>query len=243
MSRQLKKFIYGVFYLAVFGLILFGVWKSVFRVKPTCPDDVGDCGGAGILKLESIKSVGEIRVFGLSSGKAVLAAEIENPNADFGATFSYNFKIYDGGGNLLETIPDESNVYMGERKFIYAPQVVSVLPNISKVQIEFFDTKWEAAKGLAKPDLSAENILTEVGVAGIKVSGIIKNTGPFAAKNLEVIAFLSDSENFEIFASKTFIANLENFAEKPFVISFPADKDLARKVDLKATKVFVSVGF
>lgn len=254
MSRSLKKFIYGVFYLALFGLILFGVYKSVFRVQPTCADgirnqgeigiDCGEpCGSCETLNLEPIKSVGEAKVFGLSSGKAVVAAEIQNPNADYGAMFSYEFKIYDSSDNLIETLLGKGNIYGSERKFIYEPQVAEALLDISKAQIEIFDTKWEAAKNLSKPDLAAENVLTEINATGIKVSGIIKNSGAFAARQLEIIAFLSDELGFEIFASKTFIADLENFAEKPFVITFPPDKNLTQRIDSKATRVFVSAAF
>jgi len=254
MNRSLKKFIYGVSYLALFGLILFGVYKSVFKTKPTCADGIrnqgeisidcgGPCGSCETLNLEPIKSVGEVKIFGLSSGKAVIVAEIENPNENYGAIFSYNFKIYDNADNLVETIPGKGNIYETERKFIYASQVAESLSDISKVQIEISDLQWKEAKSLSKPDLAAENVLTEAGVVGIKVSGSIKNSGPFAARQLEVIAFLSDERSFEIFASKTFIADLENFAEKPFVITFPPDKNLTQRFDPKATRVFVSASF
>jgi len=52
MSRGWKKFIYGVFFLAVFGLIVWGFYEIVLKPTPTCFEQIKnqgeedvDCGG------------------------------------------------------------------------------------------------------------------------------------------------------------------------------------------------------
>lgn len=254
MNRRLKKFLYGGFYLTVLFLVLFGVYKSIFKTAPTCFDKKQnggetaiDCGGpcesCEVLALEPIETIGAVKFFGLSSGKAVLAALVENPNTDYGASFFYTFKIYDEKGNLLEIRSGRENIFQAERKYIYDSGVESIFRNISKVESEISNPLWVASKNLSKPDLSVSDVLTASEAAQIKVSGLVKNIGPLDARQLQIIAFLSNNRGWEIFASKTFIDYLPSFSEKPFEIYFPTDSALKEKLDVEVTEVFVSSVF
>ncbi len=254
MNRRFKKFLYGIFYLCLFGLILFSFYKSVFAPAPTCFDKKqnqgengtdcgGPCGSCDVLNLEPIKVLGEARVFGLDSGKAVIAAEIKNPNANFGASFSYNFKIYGNKGNLLEMKQGKESIFQSEDKFIFEPDIATGFQNISKAQIEISEPEWFSARNLTRPDLEIADISTINDVNGIKVGGVIKNKGAFAAHDLRVVAFVLNKRGFEIFASKTVVSDIQSFSNKTFVINFPADAGLAQKVDSDATEIFVSSSF
>lgn len=161
VSRSLKQFIYGVFYLGIFALVLFGIYSSSFKPLPSCFDgklnqnetDI-DCGGPCIsceeMRLRAPKVTAPVRVFSLSSprlssldgargrsGQVVLLAEIANPNSTYGATVDYRFHLYDRSGTLLETIIGRERLYPSERTYVYEPNVTALAQDISRVELEF----------------------------------------------------------------------------------------------------------
>lgn len=251
MSRTGKKIVYGVFYLGVLFLILFGVYKAIFKVAPTCFDTIqnqnetgvdcgGICGSCEILNLAPIRTVGEVKIFGLSSGKAVLVAEIENSNLGYDASFSYALKIYDHNKNLIETRRGRETIFQSERKIIYDSEITSAFPKIFRTQAEISDIEWLPVESGTKPDLSVTGISTVVEDEAVKINGGVKNKSAFAAHGIAVTAFIADEFGFELFASKTFLEDLQGFSEKSFLISFPAEQSWLGQIQPRATRVFVS---
>ncbi|MBI5732365.1 hypothetical protein HY967_00180, partial [Candidatus Jorgensenbacteria bacterium] len=101
---------------------------------------------------------------------------------------------------------------------------------------------WQSAAILFHPQVSPPtDLITTVEGNRIRISGIMRNPTPLAVKEAKIIGILSTQNDREVFAAQTIIENLSAFGEKPFTIIFPEDKELARTVDLKVTKVYVSV--
>lgn len=249
MSRPLKKLVYGVFYLALFGLILFGVYKVIFGAKPTCVDGMrnqketgvdcgGPCGSCDALSLKPFKVLAPIRIFHLSSGRVVFFAEVLNPNDSYLASqFIYRFVIYNRSSEVMETISGDGKIPAGGRTFLYSADFQENFLDIGKAELEFKDIKWEKSEGVSKINLISEVSGTEISESGTKVNGVIKNQDSLTVRNIKIIAVLSDKFGQEIFASQTIIPGLEGFKEQNFNIYFPFDSELMEKIDPNATKV------
>ncbi|MCP6719920.1 MAG: hypothetical protein KJI72_01155 [Patescibacteria group bacterium] len=254
MSRSLKQFVYGIFYLAIFALILLSIYSSAFKPSPSCfdnkinQDEKGiDCDGPCIsceeLNLKAPKVTGPVRVFGLSSGQTVLLAEIVNPNSTYGAIVDYRFRLYNRGGALIETIVGEEHLYPSERTYMYEPNVVVKTPDISHVELVFSKPDWVVASEMPYPSLIISEVDTVVEEDGkVRVAGIMRNRSPVIAPTVNVVAVILDNvHGAELFASQTVIARIGGFEEAPFNIFFPADTRFSEQIDEEATKVFFNV--
>lgn len=249
MGRFVKQLIYGIFYLTIFALILFGSYSSNFKPAPSCFDgklnqneEEVDCGGAceacEIKKLELPQATRPVSVLKLSSGKAVLLAEVFNPNSNYAARpVAYRFQIYNRTNSLIETIEGEEKIFPLEKRYLY--KFVSAAGDIGRADLEFFNPRW------VKADLNVSLSVTklETVVAGQKISakGLIKNNSPFVAREVNAIAVIFDKFGFELFASQATIGDFRSFEEKNFAVFFPSDPALVSKIDRRATKVFFRV--
>jgi len=253
MERAAKKFAYGLFYLIIFFGIVFAVYKNKFEPKETCFDGAQnqteegiDCGGpcvaCRVLQLKNPEAKGEVKIFSVSAGKIVLFSEIINPNADYGIErFNYYFRIYGEGNELLESISGESGLFPNESKFLYSAETKSERGKVQKVVLEFTEAKWRPAYDFVKLESPVtQNLTTETVDELIKVSGMVRNSGPLNIENLNLIAVLYNKFGIEIFAAQTFLSDLPGFSEKSFEVNFPKDLELAEKTDKERTRVFVN---
>lgn len=254
MSRSAKQFVYGILYLAVFGLIVYGFAKPAFTPAPTCSDSIQnqgeqgiDCGGpcaiaCDVTSLAPVRAVGAVSVFGLSNGQAVLLAEAQNTNQNYDASqFFYRFSIYSSSGTLLETISGSDSLSALSRGYIFAPNVASKFNNIGRVAIEFSNVSWQKAYAALEPNVVVSSgPATVVGKTDIRVNGAVKNQSSVAATKVKIVAILYDAYGTEIFASQWIVDSLSASGEAAFSIIFPLDPQITSQIDPTATKVFVN---
>lgn len=253
MHRSVKRFIYGVFYITLFVFIIWFFYHVQLKTAPTCFDKILnqeeiqiDCGGTcqacEVLGVKPIKLVGPVRVFGSNSQRTVFLAEAINQNIGEAATQApYKFLVYDNYGRLVEEILGTESFYPSQKKYIYTANVRTSYRIITKVDLEFRKPTWQNAKEILKPNLVlGEDFATQIEGGAPRVSGKIKNQGSLLARDIKIIAILSDQFGIELFASETLIPTLLGFEEKSFVVSFPVDSNLAGQVDQSLTQVFFS---
>lgn len=254
MSRSIKKFIYGAFYILILFLIIFAIYQSKLKPEATCFDGVQnqneegvDCGEpcaqeCDILRLKPPITEGAVRIFPLVSGKVILLAEIKNLNTDYGISqFSYAFNIYGDEDIILETIKGTTSLYPREKKYLYTPDVTRTADVIREVRIEFSGMEWKRASEYVKPAVSApQNVITEIDDVRVRVGGNIYNQSALMLKNVNVTAILYDKFESEVFAAQTFIDRLDGFSKKEFLILFPRDETITARVDKEKTKVVIS---
>ncbi|MDI6820745.1 MAG: hypothetical protein QMD65_01015 [Patescibacteria group bacterium] len=258
MNRTVKQIIYGTFFALVFIFLIFGL-SQFFSEKekiPTCFDGIKnqrekdiDCGGpcisCEIIKLKSIESSSPIKILHLSNGRLALLAKILNPNETYGTDrFFYNFKLYDGDSNLLETLSGGDNIYPAETKYLYVVPLEASFIKLKRVEVEFSkaqDIEWRASHLFLRSNLNDPiSVSTKIIDGRIHVGGIIKNSSSIGAEEVKIIALIFDKFDDDLFAMQTVLNNLEAFSEKTFNIIFPADIRLINNVDLKSTKLFIS---
>lgn len=251
MSRSLKQFIYGVLYLAVFSLVAYGIWGMTLREPHTCFDGMQnqneteiDCGGiciaCAIKHLEPLREVTSPKLFSLATGKAVALFEIANPNQEYHAErFTYRITARDINNTYLESFEGTDTLFAGETRYIFEPRFAARASAIKSVELEMINPEWRSREELLPPTLSLHNVVAENDNNVVRVSGTVKNEGALLAKEVKIVAIIADQFGYELFAAQTILTSVEGFADVPFTIPFPADKDIASRNDITATKLFV----
>ena len=153
MSRGQKKFLYGLFYIIIFGLIVWAFIPSSNIPAPVCSGS--SCGTNQPLPLQVS---GMPRVFiSESTHRIVLLGQVTNPNPDLGAqTFSYDFLIFNRDGTTIASVPGSGNIYPSETKYILSVYDAGNL-DLSLVAdrpgLEVKNADFRPAAGFLKPNL------------------------------------------------------------------------------------------
>lgn len=231
--RLVKQILYGASYLLFFGLLIFGGYYIWFKPAPTCFDnkqnqgETGvDCGGP--CRPCEIKTLSPIQTSWVkyfpAGEQTVLAAEIKNPNSEWGAApFSYIFEIYGFDGKQIKTINNKSFIYSAEIKYLVEP-IDTAPKNIKEVKFSLANPIWFSKTEFPEPLTQIRELKTEAApekTLGPTVSGFINNKNAFPLPKVRVIAFLFNQNGVQISASKTELENLSAFEERFFKIAFP----------------------
>ncbi|KKU15524.1 hypothetical protein A3I34_02890 [Candidatus Jorgensenbacteria bacterium RIFCSPLOWO2_02_FULL_45_12] len=255
MSRRTKKFIYGVFYLAVLAVLGWMVYGANNAEAPSCIDgkrnqgeEQTDCGGpcmaCEIKQLNPVSARGA-RFFGLQDGRVVLLGELVNPNEGYIAeNVSYEFGIRDKTGYKVETLSGEETVFPLEKRYVLNAEARTRFNNIGSVELQIstssLDASWEKFYGTLKPNVSLVSppVFSEQG-NNISISGEIKNQSSFSARNVKIIAILSDSFGDPVFAAAWAADNVSAFGSREFTIIIPRDGVFSRRMDNERAKFYV----
>jgi len=253
MTRGVKKFVYGILYLCIFGLVFYWLFGGLIIKTPTCSDgtqnqnETGtDCGGVctkcEITELVPLKQVGDIRTFPLDSGKVILLAEILNSNQFFSSDkFLYTFVVYDVRNREIERVSGNDAIFALEKKFIFEPRISSPTKDIGNIELVLSDVSWKKAYEMLRSDVVVSSgIETKKTSQGVRVSGNIKNQSSILTSEVRITAILYDQYDIEVFPGQTIISDLSGLEEKPFIISFPENKLITDEIDTTRTKIFIS---
>lgn len=254
MNRLAKKFIYGIFYLAVLSLVAFGIYGSFFRPAPTCSDNIqnqgetdidcdGPCISCEILNLPLPKIINEPKLLSVSSGESVLIAEILNSSRDYAALpFSYRFVVYGKTDEKINYFFGTDNIYPLEQKYVFVP-VSSLKKNeVAGLDFEIIDKpNWQKMTNILEPELNLFDVQTNKNNEKVTVTGKIKNESPIIVSKLGILAVIFNKLGLEIFASETFEEKIGAFGEREFVVFFPKDPELISQIEPNLTKIILSI--
>ena len=253
--RLLKQFLYGFFYLAIFGGIFWWIYSATLRPAPTCFDEKQnqeetgiDCGGPCIscevknlkpLSIGGITSLfGDDRIFSV-------AAEVKNPNADYGTrNFSYEADFYDSSSRLLGVEKGIDFIYPGENKYIIVAgiKIGNGIPVRAEIKlINQSEIKWEKKNDFIPLSAEFKNVLAELENNQVIISGYVINVNNFEFSRVVVSAFAVDNMGIKVGASKT-ETKIGPFGAWNFNIFIPVNKTLIKNIDLDATVKSAVVG-
>lgn len=249
----MKKFVYGVFYLAVFGLVIFGIYAKNTVVVPTCTDGIMnqnetgiDCGGSciscAVKNLKELKG-GSVSVFGLEDGRSVFLGTIVNPNENYVASdISYEFVVFDTTGYPVERILGTDTIFPLEKRYVFSASADTNAQYIGSVKIEIASSsvKWDTFYDTLKPDvhtISGPNFSDEE--RSLRISGAIKNESSFSAYETKVIALLFDKYDDVLFASQWTTSDIPGFSTKDFSILIPRERNIIDHIDRGKTKILI----
>jgi hypothetical protein len=240
MTRGQKKFLYGLFYLAVFALIVWvfipsgGAPEMQPVVSSNQPVPLRLIGAAQIFKSEN-------------SGKGVLLAYVENPNVDYGAAaFSYSFSIFKRDGSILIKVLGDDKIYLypDEKRYVVSGYDLSgadILDVQDKIDFEIVNADFHPSSQFLAPDLilsSGPEIAT--GTLGLTISGKVKNRSAITVGEMKVTALIENRYGDPVFAGQTLLNQLGGFEEREFSVYFPADQALITEAVARKPEIFLN---
>ncbi len=230
MLRGVKKFAYGLFYLLIITLI---VWGVISLVSPSKEEgaEIGE-------SYFSVNVVEGPRFFQLDSGETSFLVKFGNPNGDAEVSFSYKFVASGKSGKMGEIrgsdflSPDSEEFVSGFGNFE---------EEIKEVEVETFDEVYNPAAQSLREDVAVSGLHVEVGEERARIAGTLENKGVLSLPRVKIIGILADEFGFRLFAGSTVLEDVESFGEKNFEIFVPVDEKLKGKVDTTSTQVFVNL--
>lgn len=202
MKRTFKQLIYGLFYIILFGAIIFGIYSIYIKPAPSCFNGVQDqneegidCGGVCSKfclpsNLIDIETSGQAQIFHPASSSISVMAEVQNRNADFAAQdLPYKFSFYDNQGNILYERYGNSFVYASEIKYI--TEFNLNFPDAYKIVTVGFsvgEAKWVPKSLFGQPQLAKQSLNTASSSKGLTATGNFINNGTVPVKKVMIFA-------------------------------------------------------
>ena len=251
MKRKLKQFLYGGIYLAVFGLIVWGLFNVFIVKESTCFDlkqnqgETGvDCGGlcesCELKNIIPLSIKGRVQIFELENGVISLLGRVFNSNKNHDSEFSYRFVLYGRSDRKLDTFSEEGFVYADGETLLNSARTLT--PNtVQRVELEIFDVEWFRTEKSLRPDILVKNTSTTIVGDELIFGGMAVSNNLISGFDVEIIAVFLDQFGFGIFVSKTVLRNFQSFQERDFEISVPVDAYLMERVDRERTEVYINV--
>lgn len=252
--HQKKQIIIGSIFVGSLLLVLTGGFL-LFSGGESCLDGVQnqdeegiDCGG--VCAAECVvtgKSLQVLWARSFQSGEGVydLAAKIQNPNPEVGASgFDYEFKVYGAGGGLIATRSGSSYVLPGESRYVVEP-VLRLDEPPSRTAFSVSNPVWAKSK-IGVIELAVKNKEYKVSPSGAitfsEASGTAVNNSDFDFDKTEILVVLLDKRGNALAVNKTEIRALKAKEERFFKVSWfsPVAGEVAG-YDMQAmTNIFLS---
>ncbi len=199
--RTFKQLAYGLFYIAVFGGIVFGFYSLYIKPAPSCFNNVQDqneqridCGGVCAkfclpANLSEIETSGQAQIFHPATSSISVMAEVQNKNADFAAQdMPYKFSFYDNKGNILYERYGNSFVYASEIKYI--AEFNLNFPDAYKIVTVGFrvgETKWIPKSLFGQQQLAKQSLNTASSSKGLTATGNFINNSTVSIKKVTIL--------------------------------------------------------
>ncbi|MFA6136348.1 MAG: peptidoglycan-binding domain-containing protein [Candidatus Paceibacterota bacterium] len=233
--RKTKQFIFGIVFLAILVLVLWGLYSIIFPSNPSCfnnkqdQGEVGiDCGGPCLsCELKSLKpiEVKFVKLFEVSDGVG-LVAEIYNPNISWSAkNFSYSINLKDSFGAVVETIKDSSFAYAGDLKYVVKPYIQKSPSQITQADLIIENPTWVKVTEFSKPDVKVGDIKTYKNEQ-VFVSGKMTNSSEKDFSSANIYALTYNQKGELLAGSATVLDDIPKLQSKTFSVSFSKEFDI-----------------
>lgn len=227
--RRFKQLIYGIFYLAVFGAIFYGIYSLWLNV-PVNRTAVQPSPNA-------IEVSGEPMIFHPTLSSVSVMAQVQNTNADFAVkSFPYKFVFYDAGGAVLHEVNGDSFIHASEIKYV-AEFNLPFADSAKIVSVDFStgEPNWVPRYSFTQPNLSIQNYNTSSSARGIEVAGSFINNGTVSASRVNIFAVFYSNLGRPAGISGTEVDDVAPGQQKTFLISHP----LLNNINLSGTQIYL----
>lgn len=237
---RFKQILIALVYFFIFAVIVFSIYLFL-KPEPSCSDGIKnqgeervDCGGpcSPCQSLQK-KDLDVLWAKSFVSQKSFpqdmydLVAKIENPNLNYGSgEFSYEFKVYDSRGELMNTYKGSDYVLSNQTKYLIEPRVKLNRPP-HRVTVSFDGIeKWRELKPetVSVGDLAVQDLRyrllgdSKPGYSQLKALLINRTNYGFDTVNIKVLLF--DSSNNLLSIRSTEINTLLSGEKREFTITW-----------------------
>ena len=232
-----KRIIKQLIIALVFLIILACLASLIYYFKkpePSCSDGIQnqkeeeiDCGGPCIsCELVNIESLKVLWATAISNknGFYDLAAEIKNPNQNYGSgSVDYKFKLYDYNDNLVDEYSGTTFILPNQSKYLIKTKIESS-NSIYKVDIDFIDIEWEKPFNYHPPEFAIQQkeyyFLDNESLGISQAKAILINKTNFDFEKIDIDVLLFDSLNNLIAVNNTEIRTLPVNQERDFIVTW-----------------------
>lgn len=239
MTRAVKKFIYGAFWLVLFGLLGWGIYSIYFKPEPSCSDGIQnqteegiDCGqicGKICLPddLRPLQAVPPADLFQPDQEHLALLGRISNRNSSLAARkVNYEFILKTSDGRTLN-LPGETYIYANESKYIgsffpikeYELKAEDIAG--SELSLNVTQPEWVKVSDFEQPLVKIQNVITDIRPTDIHIYGRIANQGAALLRPVVVIALLKNDAGEVIGATGTIREELLPSGASDFDLIYP----------------------
>jgi len=225
----------------VLALLIGGIFWQIFYTAPTCSDgrqnggEKGvDCGGSckNLCTSDTLTPVVLwSKTFNISGDVYSSVAYVENPNINSkNSKATYQFRIFDGDGNLITVKDGETSIPKGKKFAVFETGIVIKNSKPKSTDFQFISfSPWE--KDTEKdPDISLK-YGTLVSTSTIpRITGVISNNSLQSVPEIELVVFVLDGNENVVAASRSFVDNLVKRTSQDFVFTWPKPFDLGVEV-------------
>jgi len=211
--RVLKRIFIAVIYLAVFAGLGTGAY-FLFRSapKPSVPST------PVASPIEIIWSDAFVSGPNLYSA----AAQIKNPNTNFGANFlRHSFYFYDENETLLDSATGDSFIWPGESKYIVLGGI-NLAKAPAKTILKIENPAWQEIENFKGINLTVGNVSFKKEAGGsdkfFSVNFTASNDTLFDLSRVYITAIVLDGDKMPIAAASTLLENLKSKENRPFLI-------------------------
>ncbi len=236
--RRQKQFFFGILFLVVGALIVWGVMILIGNIpEVTEQENVPTISQKEFLVQYPIFVLGES-----SLDRGVILGSIKNQTKDREGKVYFTVSILDVYDQILEEKEGEVIISPQESLYIFAADLETPFSAMNRASIAIRGVDWVSEELLRSKNFgfSDEVEVEIIGSDRIIVDGAVKNQGVVEARRVEILAVLFDDKGNELFAGQTRVTNLESFGQRNFSINIPSDQSIANRVDLRKTRLFVT---
>ncbi len=247
--RIFKQFVYGLFYIAVFGGLVFGFYSLYIKPAPSCFNEIKDASEEGIdcggvcskiclsANFRPIETGGVVQIFHPTESGISAIIQIQNPNSDLAArSFPYDFVFYDAQGGVIKKASGNSFIYASEIKYITELNIqFTDSAKITSVQFVPGQPNWVSKSLFNRPQLSPQNSVTSVYGNGIQVNGNFVNNDTVPINQVTVLAVFYNQLGQQAGISKSETGSVAPGQQQAFSIFHP----LLKNINLSATKIYL----
>jgi len=234
MHRGLKRFLYGLLCLAVFGALVAGVYFLLLKPAPTCFDlklnqneEEIDCGGVcakdcAVATLRPIEVPDGVALFPLDAARASILVRVVNPNTTHGArNFAYRITFFDGEERILKTLSGNSFLHAGEESYVFLPIVEISTDRVGRSEFAIDAPEWIRAAEFLAPRIKIDSLKTIRDTREIRVEGLIENKDQIALASVRILSLFYGSSSILLGAAETEVDALEPAEVRAFTILRP----------------------
>ncbi len=249
MPRLSKQLLYGIFFLVIFGAVIYGIYSIFVKSAPSCFDRRQNQGEEGVDcgrvcsstclpgNLQAIETQGAVRIFYPRTGRVTLLARLQNANLNFAVkAFDYKFTLFNSENKEIKSALGKSYIHAGEIKYLAAFVDLQDEHLATRAEITLTNVDWVTAGAAGKPMLVVQEHRTTLSPLGVETAGSVLNNDAVNLDTVKIMALLRGNAGQALGVSETEVGGLAPGESRSFTIFHPPMDEL----DLQKTEIFVS---
>jgi hypothetical protein len=231
-TRRAKQLIYGTLYLLIVLVVCAGIYFVVVRPFITASTPMACTPSTcAPTSTESI-AASIVSTFVTSAGHDTFLAQLQNADADYGASLvDYELDFDDASNTVLQSIPGQSFIYPSQNKYVLVPNEV-VPATYDHTALVVTGAEWLASStmgtdpGIASGGFALQNVQTSAASTTVSVSGQLANTSVASYAQVIVMLLFKDGGGNIVGASRTELDNVTAGATTNFSVIYPAESNI-----------------